>query len=203
MPIWNEPENFVMTAINSLKHQNVVRAYPEMFEFIVVDGVPYVDKIRPLVDKVLHAPRGKLKARHLAIQHAIGDIIVSVDGDTYYPCNWLNLVLQPFHDPEVVAVTTTKHMDGIEPLANLVKVVYYGSVMLGRGSAFTKDAYFRTGGFNLSADEGDITTLQMEEEFMFYKRLSRVGKVKYVDAPVVHLGEDTFYKMKEGRGLRS
>ena len=203
IPAWKEPKEFVMTTIASLKNQNVVKAYPEMFEFIFVDGVPYVDEIRPLVDKVLHAPRGKLKARDLATREASGDIIVSVDADTYYPPNWLNLVLQEFHKPGVVAVTTSKYFGEFEPVLNLAKPLYFGSLMLGRGSAYWKWAYYAVGGFDTSKDNGTIEEIWLEEEAGFYQRLKHLGEVVYVDAPVIHLGEEAPWQMMAGRGLRS
>jgi len=199
VPVWNEPEEFVMAALQSLHNQNIVRAYPYLFEFIIVDGVPYVNKLRKY-GKVIHAPPGKLVARDKAIRTATGDIIVSVDADCIYPVNWLNQVLAPFHDAGVVGVSTTSRWLGpLEVVFHIPKRIFYSNVMSGRGSAFRRDAYFKIGGFNTKRKYLSIDELQLEEEVGFMQRLKQVGKVVLVDAPVIHLGG---VKM-EGRGLRS
>jgi glycosyltransferase involved in cell wall biosynthesis len=166
-----------------------VQHYPDLFEFIFV-GCEGVDLNIPasLGYKILCAPRSKLYARHTGIVNSKGDIIVSVDCDCFYPPNWLNLVLQPFHDADVVGVSTTTWQGNWEYFVSLLKLAEYSNRMSGRGSAFLKAAYFRTGGFNLGINQRDIKTLLYEEEVNFKQRLERVGRVVLVDAPMIHLG---------------
>jgi len=190
-PGWHEPDEFLESALSSLKQQNIVQRYPEQFEFIFVgcEGVSLQIPAR-LGYKILCAPQGKLTARHLGITSAVGGIIVAVDCDSIYPPNWLNLMLKPYVEEKgVVATTSTKWNGALEPLIALPKKLYYATRMTGRGSTFLKSAYFAVGGFNLNVDQRDIATLMSEEEIGFKKKLEKLGKVVLVDAPVIHLGE--------------
>jgi len=203
VPAWHEPDELLEVSLSSLRSQTVVRRYPELFSFVFV-GCEGVNLSIPLKYgfRILCSPRGKLRARHLGICNAEGDIIVAVDADTYYPPNWLNLILKPFHDLSVVATTSTTWQGPLEVLVALPKFTVYSNKMSGRGSAFYKWAYFAVGGFDLSVDDKyletrDTNILVEEEEVGFKRRLEKVGKVVLVDAPVIHLGG------KPGRGLRS
>ena len=150
-PGWHEPSVLLDISLSSLKQQSVVQRYPELFEFIFV-GCEGVDLDIPAKYgyRILCAPRGKLYARHTGIMNAQGEIIVAVDCDSFYPPNWLNLMLKPFHDPNVVGVTSTTWQGGLEPLIALPKLVEYSDRMSGRGSAFLKDAYIKTDVFKLN-----------------------------------------------------
>jgi len=97
-------------------------------------------------------------------------------------------------------------IEGSAPLRELFfglwKHVVYSNKMLGRGSAYRKWAYFSAGGFNLDVDRlyletGDIYLLVQEEEIGFKKRLEKIGRVVYVNAPVIHMGSPS------DRGLHS
>jgi hypothetical protein len=60
--------------------------------------------------------------------------------------------------------------------------VFEGSLCLrlaGSNSAFLREAYFESGGFDLSTDQTDIWAMVLEEELKFAARLDRVGKVVY------------------------
>jgi glycosyltransferase involved in cell wall biosynthesis len=203
VPGWNEPSELLEVSLSSLRNQAVAEAYPELFDYVFV-GCEGVDLSIPekYGYRILCAPRGKLRARHLGIQHSAGDIIVAADSDSYYGPNWLNLVLQPFHDPGVVGVAAPTWQGVLEPLVHGLSALYYSSRLSGRGSAFLKEAYYRVGGFNLAVDDlydetGDTSVLVLEEEVSFAERLRRIGRVVYVDAPVLHLG------WTHGRGLYS
>jgi len=203
VPAWHEPDELLETSLSSLRGQTVAQRYPELFDFIFV-GCEGVDLSIPSEYgyRVLCAPRGKLRARHLGISGAAGEIVVAADADSLYPPGWLDLMLRPFHDPGVVATTSTTWQGPMEPLVALPKLLVYGDRMSGRGSAFRRWAYFATGGFDLGADDryletGDTDVLVEEEEVGFRRRLEALGRVVLVDAPVIHLGGAL------PRGLRS
>lgn len=204
IPAWREPKEFLLTATMSLRNQNIVKAFPDMFEFILVDGIDYLDEVRHLYDKVLHAPPGKLNARNVATKEAKGCIIVSVDADTYYPPNWLNLMLEPYHhDPNVVATTSTKYFEFIDYATALLKPFFHGNRVSGRASTFKKWAFKALGGFRIAGiDQRNAEQMVLEEEIMFKRRLEQLGKVVFVNAPVIHLGEEAPWKMMAGRGIR-
>jgi cellulose synthase/poly-beta-1,6-N-acetylglucosamine synthase-like glycosyltransferase len=187
VPGWNEPSELLEISLSSLRNQTVAKAYPHLFDYIFV-GCEGVDLSIPekYGYRILCAPKGKLKARHLGIQHSAGEIIVAVDSDSYYGPNWLNLVLQPFHDPGVVGVAAPTWQGVLEPVAHGFSALFYSSKLSGRGSAFLKEAYYRAGGFNLAVDDlyeesGDTSILVLEEEVGFAERLKRLGRVVFVD----------------------
>lgn len=101
VPSFNE-EQFIGTALSSLRNQSIIEKYPEYFELVLVDSGSKDDTVKlaaPYVDKILTTNvRGKLTARNLATDYSNGNIIVAVDSDTYYPYHWLNSLLIPFSD---------------------------------------------------------------------------------------------------------
>jgi glycosyltransferase involved in cell wall biosynthesis len=204
---YREPDNLLETSLSSLASQDIVNLYPQMFELMMVTSGGCSERLAQLYGfRVVRAPRGKLASRDMATRIASGDIIVSADSDTYYPPLWLSRILEPFRDPGVVGVTVPSIEGGIgaarELLLGLWKHVIYTNKMLGRGSAYRKWAYFSSGGFNLDVDRlyletGDIYLLVDEEEINFMKRLEKIGRVVYVNAPVIHMGSQS------NRGLHS
>jgi len=201
MPAWHEPDEFLEAALRSLREQNVVKAFPEMFEIIVVDGVSNKSIVMKYADRLLKAPEGKMRARDYGIRNASGEIIVAVDADCVYPPNWLNEVLKPFHDPNVVGVATPTDFGALDLLVKIPVNILYSAKMLGRGSAFLKSAYFKIGGFP-DVDEhtiGSTDEIAIIEEFEFMKRLRQVGEVVFVDVPHIHLGGE----VTKGRGFEA
>ncbi len=196
IPAWKEPRRYLEVSLSSLRDQNIVRRYPSFFEYIFVgcEGID-IEFVSRYVDKVLCAPRGKLYARHLGIQHSKGDIVVAVDADAYYPPNTLNLLLEPFHDPTVVAATAPTDQGVFEPFAHVFFTLYYSNRMSGRCSAFRKSAYYAIGGFNLAINQRNIAELIHEEEIFFKQRLEKLGRVEYVPAMVYHVGR------RDSRGI--
>jgi cellulose synthase/poly-beta-1,6-N-acetylglucosamine synthase-like glycosyltransferase len=201
VPAWHEPDHLLFASLSSLRSQTVVQAYPRFFDFILVgcDGIN-LSIPRRLGFRVLCSSRGKLKARHLGIEASEGEIIVASDADSFYPPNWLNLMLRPFYQPDVVAVSAPTWFGALEPLVQVPKNLHYSSKLSGRASAFLKKAYYLSGGFNLSVDDvyertKDTSVLVEEEEINFFNRLRKFGKIVFVNAPVIHLGHKT------GRGL--
>jgi len=203
---YKEPDNLLEASLSSLANQDIVKLYPQMFELLMVTSGGCSEGLAQLYGfKVVRAPRGKLMSRDMATRLASGEIIVSADADTYYPLGWLSKVLEPFRDSSVVGVTVPS-IEGSAPLRELFfglwKHVVYSNKMLGRGSAYRKWAYFSAGGFNLDVDRlyletGDIYLLVQEEEIGFKERLEKIGRVVYVNAPVIHMGSPS------DRGLHS
>lgn len=182
IPAFNE-ENNILTTLKSVLSQNILYKYKDYFECIVVDNES-TDRTADIARQycqVISAPRGKLNARDAGIKHASGDIIVSCDADTYYPPNWLNLLIYHFHKSDVVAV----YCPHLSPGGGLYKVVMIWymnlvhSMMSGSGSAFLRKAYFTINGFNLSIDQFNRQEMQIEEEMVFPAKLETLGKVVF------------------------
>ena len=165
IPSYNE-ESFIETALLSLRDQSIIHNYPHSFELILVDSQSTdktVEIAEHYVDKIILSPRGKLTARNIAIDSANGNIIVSVDADTFYPYHWLNTILKPFVDlkyQNVVGVngsTIDKSITGVPgPIRNileLVDIVRFPNKMLGRNSAFYKNAYYKIGKIDESKNQ--------------------------------------------------
>lgn len=215
MPSFNE-EKFIEKAASSIRCQSVLMKYPDMFEFIVIDGGSTdrtVELAAPFADKVIiFDKKGKLSARNYATEIASGNIIVSVDADAYYPFGWVNTLLKPFNDntdksymdlyndgERVVGVSgpiLDYNLPNIPTTLSVISLSLHRVIedtrMLGMNCAYLKDAFYdATGGFGFNEDINQLDVKQMleEEEYGFGKKLSAVGKVKYVfNAGMVHLG---------------
>ncbi len=198
IPTFNE-ESFIVQSLESLKGQSIIQEYPEYFELILVDSGSNdrtVEFAKPYVDQIIMAPRGKLTARRMGIEQATGKIIVSVDADSIYPQYWLNTLLEPFHDSEVIAVngsTIDNSIPGVPLILRNVGEAYeklfHPNQLLGRNSAFYKDAYYLTGGFNESIKQTNVWYMVNEEEIRFGNNMAKLGKVIIkMNAPCIHLG---------------
>ena len=191
VPFWKEEYEHISKCVESLRKQNVVKEYPQFFEIIGIGSdCEEAHRYAHLFDRVYVAPPGKLNARDLGFRVARGDIVVSVDADTYYPPNVLNEMLKPFKNSSVVATTGATFMP-LSPFMHPFYRLYYESRVLGRLSAVRKEVYFRVGGFNLTIDQTKWGELFEEEEVRFYNKLSKIGKVVYVDVICFEVGRPT------------
>lgn len=190
IPAFNE-EYWIESCLQSLINQNVYVAYPEKFEFILVDRQS-TDKTLAIAEKyvnrVVSSEKGKLNARDAGIKVASGEIIIAFDGDSVAPPNWLNLVVKKFNDDEVVAVATPRlPKNPMFTLFYLLNIVLDSAQkrMPGGNSAFLRSAYFASGGFGLDVNQLNRRELQKEEEYNFPKRLMQFGQYVYeFKAPV-------------------
>jgi hypothetical protein len=169
---YNEPEERKQQSLQSIIEQNIIEAYPDKFELVVAQQ------------------KGKLAARDKAIREANGDVIVSFDADTFYGPNHLNMLLEPFEKPDVIAVDapTLYRFPLLDILFAIPLKIGYNNKMSGRNSAFTKQAYLDTGGFDLSVNQDSLKQVYQEEELLFRKKLDQLpGEIALVDAPCIHL----------------
>jgi len=197
-------EEFIRNALESLEKQDVLSERPDEFEFIVVDSYSE-DRTAEIAEEygwtVYQCERGKLTARDFGIRKAKGEIIVSVDADTYYPKEWLGRILRYFSDVYVVGVTSPRFFNPKEVglfltfLTVVFSLVDVGPLGLGgfritgQGSAFRKEAYFEVGGFDLSINQFNVHEMVREEEIRFAWKLRRLGRVIVAwDAPVFTSG---------------
>lgn len=206
IPTLNE-EAYIQETLASLENQNVKVAYPEKFETLLVDSGSE-DQTIALAErypvKIISAPKGKLTARHIGVMRAKGDVIVGVDADTYYPPNYLNLVLRHFHDPRVVGVTSPRLYRRDSNLIINAAVIwsnllegFVGRRMPGSNSTMSKKAYIETGGFNLAINQFDARAMIKEEEYLFPDRLRRIGKViREWKAPAYTSGRNVVFRSK-------
>ena len=184
-------ESFIERTLQSLEDQNVRSKFPDKFELILVDSHSE-DKTVDIAEdygwKVYQAPRGKLTARDLGIKKAKGEVVVSVDCDTLYGCNYLNLMLQWFRHPDVVGVVAPRLVNPEENLLATylsvwMSIIDTGPLLAGgmrapgQSVAFYREAYFQTGGWDLSINQQNVHEMVREEEIRFAMKLRRLGRV--------------------------
>lgn len=202
MASYNEAD-FIETALSSLRNQSIIQQYPDSFELILADSCSTdgtVDIAAPYVDRVIITSRGKLTARNEATDQSNGNIIVSVDADTYYPYHWLNSLLEPFNnlkDSSIVAVsgstfdyTVPNIPDALYVLSDTFYNYTFNKVrMVGRNSCYWKHVFYLANRFDESIDQYNIWKIFGEEEKKFGQRLSKLGKIIYkLNASCYHLG---------------
>ncbi len=184
-------ELFIEAALKSLEDQNARICFPDKFECILIDSHSE-DRTVEIAEEygwtVYQAERGKLNARHLGMLKAKGDIIVSVDCDCFYPPNYLNLMLNWFRRPDIVAIVGPRIVDpregfwatGISVWFSLFDVgplLAGGMRAPGQSTALRRQAYFQTGGWDLSINQQNMHEIVREEEIIFAIKLRQLGRV--------------------------
>lgn len=202
MPSLNE-EKYIETALDSIRNQS----YADNYELILVDSGSTDSTVEigsKYVDMVIKADKGKLLARNVSTQYASGDIIVSVDADTYYPEHWLVNLLQPFEKNEKLGLQGKSRAVGVIGPTKYSSATLtfweYATNMLStrmgaRNCAYYKDVYLDMGGLNEEVDKTmDVIQMVMEEEIMFGIRLKEYGKVVLAtNAWCQHLGDEKVF----------
>ena len=171
MPALNE-EDYIRTPLISLNKQ-----LDENGEIIVVDN-ECSDSTAEIAEhygaRVIKAPRGKLNARDAGIRAAKGEVIIATDADTYYPQGWLQKMLSYFAWNQIAGVGGNRVYE---------KDVWWSRFIpsrnrfFGGNSAFLKQAYLDSGGFNLNINQFSLLSMVREEELRLKKLLRKHGKV--------------------------
>jgi len=177
-------EEMIERTLRSILSQNIINKYPQFFELIVVDNesTDNTAEIAKQYCQVITAPRGKLNARHWGINYAVGDIIVAVDADVYYPPNYLNLMLRHYKNDNVVAVQGVSFDEGnaLQKIGSIwiaAMTHKFGKRLHGASSSFLKQAYYQVGGFDLSINQFDVAEMLAEEEVSLYYKMKTIGEV--------------------------
>lgn len=198
---YNE-EKYIGKTLESIYNQSIIKSYPEYFEVIVIDGNSKDNTVKiakQYTNKVYYElKKGKLSARNYGISISTGNIIVATDGDRIYYPNWLNALLKPFNDSEVVGVSGSNTDYGSNDLIAYIQPTFYYILSLwksnrldGGNSAFKKEVFNKIGRFNEDINQFDFNQIMLEEELYFGDKLSQYGKIKYVmNATNIHMGND-------------
>lgn len=197
---YNE-EKYIDKSLHSIITQDVYLLYKELFELIVIDGNS-TDKTIEIARQytnniILQEKKGKLNARNIGTKKAMGNIIVSVDADREYIQGWLNSLLKPFNEPNIVAVNGSDIYSGEFPLHELGNYIELNVVhphrLDGGNSAYYKNLFFNIGGFNEGINQQDVYQMIEEEEIGFGRKISKYGKIKYIlNANSLHMGTNKF-----------
>lgn len=207
IPSFNE-EMFVQKCVSSIREQSIIQEYPKFFETILVDSGSNDNTVKiaePYIDKIINVPiRGKITAKNIAIDQAKGNIIVSVDSDSYYNRYWLNNLLEPFNNinnPKyenlagVVGSTYDPWIPGIPtPIRNITELfrhIIYPTQMVGRNCAFWKHDFYLSGKYDETINQMNAYDMIQEEEFLFGEKLSKLGKIIFkMNANCIHQGSE-------------
>lgn len=184
VPTLNE-EHYIEPCLESLLNQPLIKKSRDVSLIVVdsdsTDGT--VDAVRRMGVDVLSAPRGKLSARDFAIRQSDADIVVSCDADTQYHYGWLGRLIEPFRDPDVVMTHGSKLSD-VEPWLSISGVYNFFQPAVGQvsatNSAFRREAYVASGGFDTEIDEFNRAEIWNEEEWAWPRRMAQVGDVVFV-----------------------
>ncbi len=91
--------------------ESLQKLSPSPQEIIVVDNAPTTSTTKTIVEQnpnikyILEPEVGLSKARNTGIHYATGDIIAFTDDDVVVHPNWLKMLIRPFQNSQVMAVT--------------------------------------------------------------------------------------------------
>lgn len=194
IPAFNE-EKSIKDCLNSIVNQSTNLQY----EVILVDNnskdktveiaKTFQDKLNIRIIKEIKQGRGAARAR--GFNEAKGDIILSTDADTIVYPMWIDTLTKDIGD-KVIAITTSCKIIDCSFLTNLVfnfiqptMTLIYGSIfgnswLFGFSFAISKLVYEKSGGFD--------TNLQAQEDFDLGYRVCKLGKIKFINKPVIVSG---------------
>lgn len=206
IPSFNE-ERYIKKTLTSIRGQSIIEEYPDFFQLLIVDNGSTdntVDIAERYADKVIIERRkGKLNARNTGIRESSGNIIVAADADIYFPCFWLNTIMEPFNNIDNPYNTNISGVSGsiynsnlpgiptfVYNIAHFIdKTIVYPNNMSGANSAFWKHHYYELGGFNENINQLNAEEMHQEEERDFGTKLTKLGRVIFkLNAKCVHLG---------------
>src|SRR5882672_8654879 len=162
-PTFNEAEHIVRT-LRRVRESGAC-------ELIVVDGGSSdgtLDLVRPYADIVLSATRGRARQLNAGAQYASGEILLFLHADTVLPRNFLHVLQQALHDPQVVGGRFDVHLDAPGwPFRMIETLMNYRSrltrIATGDQAIFVRrEIFMAIGGF---------PELELMEDIAFSRRL--------------------------------
>jgi hyaluronan synthase/N-acetylglucosaminyltransferase len=110
VPAYNEDPALLHRCLMSIDRQD----YPEIEAIVVDDGSLNVEELLPVHDefsrgkfRIVLQPdnRGKRNCQAVVFEHALGDIVVTIDSDTVLSHDAIRKIVRRFENPKVGAVT--------------------------------------------------------------------------------------------------
>jgi len=173
VPVYNESQT-IERCLRSLLNQTMAR---ESYEILVIDdgstdGTDRIAKKYP-VEYYFQANQGAASARNLGARYARGKIILFTDADCEVTANWIEEMVIPFGDPEVIGVKGFYRTSQRELIARFVQKEYeaksryllkskYIDFVDTYSAAYRKDVFLKAGGFDTqfrtaSAEDCDLS----------------------------------------------
>lgn len=194
IPVFNGG-NYIMDCLKSLKDQTIPGS---AYEIIVVDDGSTdhtAEAVKGFDVKYFYQKnQGPAAARNLGVKMAKGDIVLFIDADCRATKNWIEEMVWPFKDPEIVGVKGVYKTGQRELVARFVQVEYenkyermkkikYIDFIDTYSAGFRKEIFLQYGGFDTSFPTASVE----DQEFSF--RLAKDGHkmVFQPDAVVYHL----------------
>jgi len=175
-------EKFIEETLKSLTRQDPVKNGE--VDIVLIDSHSKdrtVQIARPMVDRVINAPKGLLTARNKGIKEADPDIVLSADAGDVYSKGWVDEVSKPFeHDNVVASYGNIYSKDPIHMRKQKIKHSIVNTWNLpGNNSAIRVDALKKTGMFDESVNQQDLPQMVLEEQIFKKVELSTLGTVAY------------------------
>lgn len=194
IPAYNE-QNYIakcLEAISNLKTDF-------KFEVIIVDNNStdktyeivkgFQNKLNIKIFKENKQGRGAARAR--GFKESKAEIILSTDADTIVYDSWMDTLVLALGDQVVATTTSCKITDGsiltnlLFNLAHPATAYFYGFIfgnswLFGFSFAILKSSYLKSGGFN--------PDFQAQEDFDLGYRVSKIGRIKFINKPVIFSG---------------
>lgn len=192
IPAYNEEKTLPRT-LDSLRKQR----FKDNFEVIVVDNnstdqtaqIAYTYRDNLNIKVIREEKKGRSPARRAGFAQAKGELILSTDADTIVPDNWVEMIGAYFTDEDIIAVTGRSKILDCSLRVNLLfnylqpifmhayRIVFGHYWLSGFNFAIRKDAYIKAGGFNPNLNSQEDTELAF--------RVSKLGKIKFINSPIV------------------
>ncbi|WP_455277642.1 glycosyltransferase [[Eubacterium] cellulosolvens] len=184
IPTLNE-EEYLEPTLKAIKHQD----YKGTYEIIVSDGGSKDSTVKianKYADKIVTTKKkGIAIGRNAGAKQAKGDILVFIDADTQLFCNTLSSIIDAFKDELIIGLAIPLFPFGMKT-GDVILFLGFNEFIkrtmergkgkakiVGACCAYRKSSFDQVNGFN----EG-LTTL---EDFDLSERISKLGKIKYIE----------------------
>ncbi len=196
IPAYNE-EKYIENSLFSLQESE--QKAKVSYEVILVDNnssdqtvkiaQKYAKGMNLRIIKETRQGRGIARAR--GFREAKGDIILSADADAIFYSGWVDTLASAL-EGDIVASTTSCRIADCDPITNTIfnltqpKAAFLYRLFAGHywlsGFSFgiPKSVYEKSGGFD--------TDLQAQEDIDLTFRVARLGKIKFINKPVIFSG---------------
>lgn len=193
IPAYNEEKYIGDTLFSLLKSEQKTDIN---YEVVLVDNNS-ADKTAEVAKKFAEgmdlrifkeASQGRGAARARGFKEAKGEIILSADADTIFHKNWVEELANNLKGDVVAVTTPCKIVDStainnaifnfIQPIMMVLYRLVIGHYWLsGFSFGILKSVYEKSGGFD--------TSLQAQEDLDLSFRVAKLGKIKFINKPVV------------------